>query len=149
MGPCRYAFGLAVGGFEPVAVLLLVVSALAAAILILAHRIGPRRHGAIKEDTYESGMEPIGDTRRRFNVRFYLVAVLYLVFAVEIVFLYPWAVLFPRLTAAANAPEPHAARRLLEAGGTPTALLLAAGVFLALLLVGFVYEWRRGVFKWN
>jgi NADH-quinone oxidoreductase subunit A len=149
MGPCRYAFGLAVGGFEPVAVLLVVVSALAAAILILAHRIGPRRHGAIKEDTYESGMEPIGDTRRRFNVRFYLVAVLYLVFAVEIVFLYPWAVLFPRLTAAANAPEPHAARRLLEAGGTPTALLLAAGVFLALLLVGFVYEWRRGVFKWN
>ena len=129
--------------------LLVVVSALAAAILILAHRIGPRRHGAIKEDTYESGMEPIGDTRRRFNVRFYLVAVLYLVFAVEIVFLYPWAVLFPRLTAAANAPEPHAARRLLEAGGTPTALLLAAGVFLALLLVGFVYEWRRGVFKWN
>ena len=149
MGLSRNAFGLAAGGFEAVAVLLTVVTALAAAILILAHRIGPRRHGAAKEDTYESGMEPIGDTRRRFNVRFYLVAVLYLVFAAELVFLYPWAVLFPRLTAAANAPEPHSAQRLLEAGGTPTALLVTAGVFFALLLVGFIYEWRRGVFKWN
>lgn len=137
---------LAQSDFTTVGWLLIVATGIALAILVLTHLIGPKRRGAVKDATYESGMEPIGDTRRRFNVRFYLIAVLFLIFDVEIVFLYPWAILFPRL----RSPEHQAwAQPLLDAGYTPLYMLAAIGVFFALLLVGFIYEWRRGVFKWN
>jgi len=69
-----------------IAVILFAVSALAA-----CHLIGPRKKTPVKEMTYESGMDPIGDARRRFDVKFYLVAILFLVFDVELLFLYPWA----------------------------------------------------------
>ena len=124
----------------------MVAVVLALAILVLTHLLGPRRVGRVKQDTYESGMEPIGDTRRRFSIRFYLIAVLFLIFDVEVVFLYPWAVLFPRLRAA---EDQHWAQPLVAAGYTPAYWFVAVGVFFALLLVGFVYEWRRGLFKWN
>ena len=88
---------LAQSDFTTVGWLLIVATGIALAILVLTHLIGPKRRGPVKDATYESGMEPIGDTRRRFNVRFYLIAVLFLIFDVEIVFLYPWAILFPRL----------------------------------------------------
>lgn len=137
---------LAQSDFTTVGWLLIVATGIALAILVLTHLIGPKRRGPVKDATYESGMEPIGDTRRRFNVRFYLIAVLFLIFDVEIVFLYPWAILFPRL----RGPEHQEwAQPLLDAGYTPAYLLGAIGVFFALLLVGFIYEWRRGVFRWN
>ena len=135
--------------FSTVAVLILAAVGIAVAILILTHLIGPRRAGAVKQGTYESGMEPVGDTRRRFSIRFYLVAVLFLIFDVELVFLYPWAVLAPRMNADAGTRELASVQAMVDAGYTPGFLLAAMGVFFALLLVGFVYEWRRGVFKWN
>lgn len=149
MEPIGYGFGLAASDFSSVAILLLVAAGLVVAILVLTHLIGPRRVGAVKHDTYESGMEPVGDTRRRFGVRFYLIAVLFLIFDVELIFLYPWAVLFPRMRADADTEQYASVKAMVEAGYTPAVTGLAVGVFFALLLVGFVYEWRRGVFKWN
>ena len=146
-GWCDYA--LAQSDFTTVAVLVVVATAIALLILVLTHLIGPKRSGPVKDATYESGMEPFSDTRHRFSVRFYLIAVLFLLFDVEVVFLYPWAVLFPRLHAGPGSPDAAWARQMLQAGYTPGVVLLAIGVFFALLLVGFIYEWRRGVFKWN
>jgi NADH-quinone oxidoreductase subunit A len=132
--------------FATIGWLIVVAAALVVTILVLTHLLGPRRVGPVKNATYESGMDPVGDTRRRFSVRFYLIAVLFLIFDVEVVFLYPWAILFPRLQA--QSPEDWAAP-LVAAGYSATYLLVAMGVFFALLLVGFIYEWRRGVFRWN
>ena len=126
--------------------LIIVAAALVVTILVLTHLIGPKRVGPVKHSTYESGMDPVGDTRRRFSVQFYLIAVLFLIFDVEVVFLYPWAILFPRLH---GDEHQEWAAPLVAAGYSPAYLLVAMGVFFALLLVGFIYEWRRGVFKWN
>lgn len=137
---------LAAAAYFPLAILFAVAIGLALFILAASHLVGPRRSGPIKSGTYESGMDPVGDTRRRFHVRFYLIAVLFLVFDVEMLFLYPWAILAPRLR---GEPESDWAQALTQAGYTPGFLLAALGVFFVLLLVGLIYEWRRGVFKWN
>jgi NADH-quinone oxidoreductase subunit A len=114
--------------------------------MVATHVIGPRRRGTIKESTYESGVDPIGDARRRFNVRFYIVAMLFLLFHVEIVFFYPWATLFPRLRSAEYADW---AATMTAAGFGPGFFLLEMALFMAILLVGYVYAWRRGVFRWD
>ncbi len=146
MNALRDCLALAQSDFTTVAWLIVVTTALALIILLLTHLIGPKRVGPVKDAAYESGMEPFSDARRRFSVRFYLIAVLFLIFDVEVVFLYPWAVLYPRLHGDTFRGW---AQALLAAGYTPAYWLLAMGVFFVLLLVGFVYEWRRGVFKWN
>ncbi len=137
--------------FSIVAILLLTAIALAVAILIATHLIGPRRRGRIKDSTYESGVDPVHDARQRFNVRFYLVAVLFLVFDVEIIFLYPWAVLNGRLGDAADTAAPHHAwaAALARAGYGPGFFAISIGIFFAILAIGFIYEWRRGVFRWD
>ena len=120
-----------------------VVAVMACAILIITHMLGPRRHGPIKHDTYESGMPLVTDARRRFHVRFYVVALLFLLFDVEVVILWPWALAY--YEAAAHGQN-------ITLAGTEAGkgfLLAGATVFLALLLVGFVYEWKRGAFKWD
>jgi NADH-quinone oxidoreductase subunit A len=117
-------------------VLLIVMGLMGAGSIIASLLIGPSRTGAAKETTYESGMMPIGDTRRRFNVRFYIVAMIFLVIDVEIVFFYPWAAIF--------APVVRT--------GTPsqsTTLLIEMIVFVAILLVAYVYAWGKGVFRWD
>jgi NADH-quinone oxidoreductase subunit A len=149
MEPRWYQFGLAQSDFATVAILVIVATGIALAILVLTHLIGPKRVGKIKDGTYESGMDPFSDTRRRFNVRFYLIAVLFLIFDVEIVFLWPWAMLYPRLQAAEGTPAYEWAQAMRSAGYAPGMMLAAIGVFFGLLLVGFIYEWRRGIFKWN
>lgn len=163
MVPHRCGFVLASSEYSSVAVLILTGMGLTAVILLLAHLVGPKRHGPIKDDTYESGMTPVTDTRRRFNVRFFLVAVMYLVFGVEVVFLYPWAVVFPQLrrglsehqaAAVAEALESQSslaeqAAAMAEAGYTPGFLFGAMLIFFLLLVVGFVYEWRKGIFRWD
>jgi NADH-quinone oxidoreductase subunit A len=131
-----------------VVIVILAVMAIAGLILLLTYLIGPRRTGPVKHSVYESGVDPTGDARRRFNVRFYLVAVLFLVFDVEIVFLYPWAVLFPRLRDPDQADQQWA-QSLIEAGFTPAFLVVGIGIFFVLLTVGFIYEWRKGVFRWD
>ena len=91
---------------------------------------------------YESGMDPIHDTRRRFDVRFHLVAITFLVFDVELLFLYPWAVASrsPAGIDAAVADGSVESRGMVFAG---------AMVFLALVVAGFAYDWKKGVFRWR
>jgi NADH-quinone oxidoreductase subunit A len=93
---------------------------------------------------YESGMDPIHSARRRFEVRIHLVAIAFLVFDVELLFLYPWAV-------ASRNPE-GLPELFATAGGSGFTRELVFGeviVFLALLTLGFVYAWRKGVFRWR
>jgi NADH-quinone oxidoreductase subunit A len=127
-------------------VVLLLVIGLGFAVVNVAASIiiGPGRTGPGKEETYESGMVPIGDTRRRFNVRFYIVAMIFLVFDVEIVFLYPWATIFAKGVAASKAAQ--AGSTSMFTGGT---LLWEMVIFVALLLVAYVYAWGKGIFRWD
>jgi NADH-quinone oxidoreductase subunit A len=120
--------------YVPIGVLVVVALLFAVVNLALTHALGPRRHGARKDITYESGMNPVGTARKRFNVRFYILAMTFLVFEVEIIFLYPWAVTFAKLP-----PQSP------EAG-----LFLGRIMFLiATSVVAYVYAWRKGVFRWE
>jgi len=121
--------------WAPVVVMIVIALLFAVGNVILSTLIGPSRTGPGKSTTYESGMMPVGDTRRRFNVRFYIVAMIFLVFDVEIVFFYPWATIF--------APFVKADREL---GGL---LLIEMGLFVAILLLAYVYAWGKGVFRWD
>lgn len=136
-------------GYALIGVLLLGVLAIAAAILVLTQLIGPHRTGPVKDSTYESGIAPQSDARRRFNVRFYLVAMLFLLFDVEIVFFYPWATLFSRLTRPADAEQAAWASDMAARGFGTGFLLLEMLLFVAILLVGYAYAWRRGAFRWS
>ena len=128
--------GDAPSSWIPVVLLIVMGVGFAVSNIIGSIIIGPSRTGPAKSTTYESGMVPIGDTRRRFNVRFYIVAMIFLVIDVEIVFFYPWASIFSGVV-----------RK-----GTPeqsTVLLWEMIVFVALLLVAYVYAWGKGVFRWD
>ncbi len=121
----------------PVVLLIVIGVVFAAGTLVASALVGPRRTGPGKAIVYESGVMPVGDTRRRFNVRYYIVAMIFLVFDVEIVFFYPWASIFPRYAA-----DPA----LRGAGGV---LLIDMIVFVVLLLVAYIYAWGKGVFRWE
>ena len=118
--------------------------ATAAGALLLAHLVRPAKKGPVKDSVYESGMPVVGDARRRFNVRFYIVAMLFLLFDVEVVFLWPWAVVFYR-AATENEVVAMPAGEPVGAGF----MLVAMGIFFALLVVGFLYEWRKDAFQWD
>jgi NADH-quinone oxidoreductase subunit A len=129
---------------EVVPVLLFAVctAALAIGLLVVGRLVGPHREVAVKLMPYESGMDPIHDTRRRFDVRFHLVAIAFLVFDVELLFLYPWAVA-SRHSAGINAAV---SQGLVSSRGLVFGEVM---IFLALLMLGFVYAWRKGVFRWR
>jgi len=116
--------------------LLLVFVATNAALLIgLSHLAAPRRPTPSKLEPYESGMPPLGDAHERFSVKFYLVAMLFIVFDIETVFLIPWGAIY---FAGGGAAGPGMGFLLAE--------ML---VFLAILFVGYVYVWKRGAFEWD
>ena len=119
----------------PVVLLIVIAIGFAVGNVVLSIWIGPKRTGPGKGTTYESGMVPTGDARQRFNVRFYLVAMIFLVFDVEIVFFYPWATIFPEAVA----------NQLPYSG----LLLVSMLVFTAILLVAYFYAWGKGVFRWD
>ncbi len=160
----------AVSRVLPVFLLLGCVAAVAAAMLVTGRILNPRRPGRVKRMPYESGMDPFHDTRRRFDVRFHLVAIAFLVFDVELLFLYPWAVSLHREPAGivavvppdsaveAAAPREAAAATKSSSSSSPPAAARPAApspafwggvVFLALLTAGFVYDWQKGVFQWR
>jgi NADH:ubiquinone oxidoreductase subunit 3 (subunit A) len=122
--------------YYPIFLYLLFVIAFAGVSLAATHLIGPRKKTPVKEMPYESGMDPIGDARQRFDVKFYLIAVVFLIFDVELLFLYPWAVV------AYHDPA------LLPASMRPL-IFGELLVFVATLVVAYVYAWRRGVFRWR
>ncbi len=158
------------------------VAGLAVALFAIAALLNPRQYvGPVQKMPYESGMDPIHDTRRRFDVRFHLIAIAFLVFDVEVLFLYPWAVAAkrPDATETANgmatvggSPSPRLARAAppTHGGGTSTVspksydisaavqeglasdrnlVFAGAMVFIMLLGLGFIYDWRKGVFQWR
>ena len=107
----------------------------AATMIVGSHFLGPRRPTEAKEQPYESGMPPLGDAHERFSIKFYLVAVLFILFDIETVFLIPWATIF------------------LSGGGVGSGstgfLLVEMLVFLVILFVGYIYVWKRGAFQWD
>jgi NADH-quinone oxidoreductase subunit A len=121
--------------YLPFLILLAFVILNAAGMLVLSHFAGPRRPTAVKEAPYESGMPPLGSAHERFSVKFYLVAMLFIVFDIETVFLIPWAAIFQ------SGPG---------SGGPGMGFLLVEMlVFLVILFVGYIYVWKRGAFEWN
>jgi NADH-quinone oxidoreductase subunit A len=190
----------------PVFLFAAVTVGMAASLPIIGGLFGPKRSGKVKNMPYESGMDPIHDTRRRFDVRFHLVAIAFLVFDVELLFLYPWAVALKReppesgksapapvvvlvdgsksmeLTGAAAKTQPKvsaaekpaapeypprgidaaAASGAVRAGafqvgddladaytGGRMVAFFGAMFFIAMLTVGLIYDWKKGVFQWR
>lgn len=133
---------LAAHPYATVLVLILTIMAMVGGILGLSYLIGPKRRGPVKDDIYEAGMPPIGDARRRFNVRFYVVAMMFLLFDVEIVLLWPWALLFYDVSVRGSTAAEAAA------GFDKATLFGAIAVFFVILVVGYVYDWGKGVFRW-
>jgi NADH-quinone oxidoreductase subunit A len=162
--------------FLPVFLFALCAIALVVGLLGVASLFNPGKPGRVTRMPYESGMDPIHDTRRRFDVRFHLLAIAFLVFDVELLFLYPWAVA-SRPAAETNDKRETLNDRLAENSafsnqrsafrsslaplqGIDAAVadglvesrhLVFGGVmtFIALLTLGFVYDWRKGVFRWR
>jgi NADH-quinone oxidoreductase subunit A len=125
--------------FTPLLVYVVVLAGFVATNLLLAQFAGPRKRTSVKEMPYESGMDPVGDARQPFDVKFYIVAILFLVFDVELLFLYPWAV-----SAYVGPDGPIGIEPKLR--GTVFAVML---VFMATLVIAYIYAWRKGVFRWR
>jgi len=120
--------------YAPILLIILGAAGFAVGNIVLTFLIGPRRAGATKAIAYESGMNPIGTARKRFNVRFYLIAMVFLVFDVEVVFLYPWATTFAHL-------DPQSDESLLW--------LARIMFFLLTTVVAYLYGYRKGVFRFD
>jgi NADH-quinone oxidoreductase subunit A len=114
--------------YLPIAVLLVISTILAFLVVGLGHLFGPRRPTQRKLAPYESGMRPIGPAMRRMPVRFYLVAVLFILFDIEVIFFLPWAIVF----------------RQLGLFG-----LIEMIIFIVILLVGYIYAWKKGALEWE
>ena len=114
--------------YLPILILMVVATAQAIGIIVLSQLASPIRPTPAKQSPYESGMTPLGNTRERFSVKFYMVAILFIVFDLETIFLVPWGVLM----------------RQLGWGG-----FVAASIFVLVLTVGLVWEWKKGALRWD
>ncbi|MEZ5499428.1 MAG: NADH-quinone oxidoreductase subunit A [Steroidobacteraceae bacterium] len=118
--------------YLPILIFLVVASGLAVVLLLLGTLIGRYFSRAPSDpeklSAYECGFEAFEDTRMKFDVRYYLVAIVFIVFDLEIAFLFPWAVTFTGLPAAGN---------------------IAIGLFLLILVIGFIYDWKKGALEWD
>jgi NADH-quinone oxidoreductase subunit A len=114
--------------YLPIAILLIISAGLAGLVVLIGHSFGPHRPTKRKMVPYESGMRPIGPGTRRMPVRFYLIAVLFILFDIEVVFFLPWAVVF----------------RQLGLFG-----LVEMFIFILILLVGYIYAWKKGALEWE
>ena len=139
--------------FTPIFLFILVAVAVALGMLVTSAILGPKRHTPVKQMPYESGMDPIGDARQRFDVRYYLVAIVFLLFDVELLFLYPWAVAqWSADVPEAQVPVAGAASQMISAGIPAEfrfTVFVEILVFVAVLTAAYVYAWRKGVFEWR
>ena len=114
--------------YLPIVFLLFLGLVVGVAMIVLGHLMGPRtRREPLHDSAYESGLVPTGDARQRFHVKFYIVAMLFILFDVEIVFLFPWAVKLGQLGLFA---------------------VIEGIIFILILIVGLVYTWRKGMLEW-
>lgn len=116
------------GNYLPVLVFLAVGLAVGALMIILGFIFGTRRPDGEKLSPYECGFEAFEDARMKFDVRYYLVAILFIIFDLEIAFLFPWAVVLEKIGLVG---------------------MLAMVVFLGILVIGFIYEWKKGALEWE
>ncbi len=114
--------------YVPILTLILVGLGIGGIALLAPQLLAPKRPSRRKHLPYESGMIPIGPAQRRFPVKFYLIALLFILFDIEIVFFYPWA---------------------LQVRALKTVALIEMGLFVLILLVGYIYAWRKGAFEWE
>jgi len=114
--------------YFPVAILLIIAVLIGLGALVFGLFLRPRRPYAQKLTPYESGNPPVGDSRHRFSIKFYIIAMLFVVFDVEAVFLYPWAVAYDKLGLFG---------------------LVEMMLFIFILLIGYVYVWKKGAFDWE
>jgi NADH-quinone oxidoreductase subunit A len=120
--------------YVPLLMLIVFVAFNAVMMVVASHILSASRPTAVKNQPYESGMPPIGDARERFDIKFYLIAVLFIVFDIEVVFMMPWAVAF---------------RQLDLFGLGMLGALIEMAVFVLILGVGYVYVLKRGAFEWT
>jgi len=113
--------------YLPILILMVFAAAVAGGILLASSLVGPKLPTARKLETYESGMPVLDASHKRISIQFFVIAMVFILFDVEIAFLYPWALVF-------------------KTGGP--GLLAEMGVFLAILAVGYAYIWKKGAFDW-
>lgn len=116
------------GAYLPIIILVVIAILFGLGSLIFSSLIGQKKPSPVKLQPYECGCEPVGSARERFSVKFYLIAMLFILFDIEAVFLYPWAVIFKKLKMFG---------------------LVEMGVFIVILLVGYIYVWKKGALEWE
>lgn len=114
--------------YLPIMVFMGITFAFSTALFVVGGILSPKKPNPEKLSQYECGFEPFENSRMKFDVRFYLVAILFIIFDLEVAFLLPWAVIFNQLAWPA---------------------IIAMGIFLGLLLIGFIYEWKKGALEWE
>ena len=114
--------------YVPIVIFMIIGGLLGIAVPLIGYILGPRRPNPEKTSPYECGFEPFDDARLPFDVRYYVIAILFIIFDLETAFLVPWAVVF----------------RKIGWFGMPS-----MGIFLGLLVVGFIYEWKKGALEWE
>ncbi len=130
--------------YLPVLLLLGFVAVNAVGMLALSHLLTRSRPTPVKQEPYESGIPVIGDARERFSVKFYMVAMLFIIFDIETVFLVPWAAYYRQLSCTEPLVGGACAPGHLSFFGLGEML-----VFMAILLVGYIYVWKKGAFQWD
>jgi NADH-quinone oxidoreductase subunit A len=125
-----------IGEYLPLVILLVIAIVLGFLLANLSRLVGPLRPNKVKESVYESGMDPVGSAHDRFKVKFYMVAMLFILFDIEVVFMYPWAVNFKTLS-------------LLDSTGTGLFPFIEMLVFVVILFVGYIYIWKKGGLEWD
>ncbi len=114
--------------YLPIVILMLLVAGFAAFTILLSSFLGPKRKTRTKLNPYECGLDPIGTARSRYSIKFYVIAMIFIIFDIEALFLYPWAVIY---------------RKLGVFG------LVEMGIFVLILLLGFIYIWKKGALEWD
>jgi NADH-quinone oxidoreductase subunit A len=114
--------------YLPTLLFLLVATGIGVALMVVGRFLGPRRPDAQKLSPYECGFEPFEDARMKFDVRYYLIAIQFIVFDLEIIFIVPWTLVFQELGARA---------------------LITMGLFVGMLFLGFIYVWKKGALEWE
>ena len=116
------------GAYLPILVLVVIAVLFGMGSVVFSTLIGQKKPSKVKLAPYECGCEPVGSARERFSIKFYLIAMLFILFDIEAVFLYPWSVIFKRLGMFG---------------------LVEMGVFIVILFVGYVYVWKKGALEWE
>ena len=120
-----------IADYIPILFVIAMAGGFAGVMLVVSHFVGPRVQDPVKLTPYESGVDPKSESHPRLNVRYFLVGLVFIIFDIEVVFLYPWAVIFRDFIA------------------TSSFIFWEMVFFMAVLLVGFVYIWRKGVLEWE